>query len=68
MDEGKLTILDVLQDSVTTLNNISLPVAFMDTVGLKLALVAKNLHECIVAIIQSEKKEGESDGGKADPE
>ena len=70
--EGKqITVKEVLLDAVNTLNNITLPIAFVETIGVKLSTVTKNLHECVVAINQQEekeKKEGKKNGRKADSE
>lgn len=45
--ETKMTIQEVLQDSVNSINNISLPVA-LSHVATELARVSKNLHACLV--------------------
>lgn len=55
--EEKLTVEQVLQDAVNTLNNIQLPIALIETAGNNIFRVARNLQQCLVAINEAKEKE-----------
>lgn len=66
MDGKKLSIKEILEESVMVLNNISVPVFFTESIGIKLAHVAKNLNECVVAINNAEQRKDDNDTQDSD--
>ena len=63
--EQKMTVEEVLKICRQTLENISMPVAFTESIGVPVANVCKNLQACIDAI---EKGKEAEDGREADSE
>jgi len=63
--EKTMTLLEVLQDAVKTLSGLRLSVDYVDTVGVELSRVMKNLQACVECL---EKNEGEKDGTKTNAE
>ena len=59
-----MTVQEVLEDAVKTISNISLSVAYVDTVGVQLSRVMNNLKACIECIEQK----GEENGSETDSE
>lgn len=66
MEENKIPIEDVLSNAVNTLSNLKIPIALVEAIGVPIATVAHNIHECVVAL--NNAKEGEQDGRNADTE
>jgi len=54
--EKPVTIKDILQNTVNSLNGIMLPVALMESVGREIAINVHNLNACINAIEQDERR------------
>lgn len=66
-----MTDLDILQESIDRLNNIKVPVAFLDEIGIPVRVVSKNLEvlrNTIIKKIQDldSEKEEVKDAGAAD--
>lgn len=50
--EQTMTIEEVLQDAINTINGISLPVSMHDSAGAQLARVGKNLQVVLTVMAQ----------------
>ena len=62
-----MTDLEILQDSINRLNNINVPVAFIEEIGVPIHNVSKNLQVLLNTIVKVIKdKEAETDGGTAE--
>ena len=55
--EERMTVKDILQNTVNDLNGIMLPVGLMDTAGQTIKVCANNLQACVNAIRQEEWKQ-----------
>lgn len=66
--EQKMTLEEVLTMCIQTLSNISVPVAFAESVSAPIVNVVKNLQACVSFIQTEEAKKGENDEREADPE
>lgn len=55
MDEVR-TIDDVLLEAVNVLNNLTVPVALVESVGIPIAKVKNNLMLCVNALAEERKK------------
>lgn len=55
MDE-KRTIDEVLLEAVNVLNNLTLPIAMVESIGVPIAKVKNNLVLCVNAIVEDRKK------------
>ena len=60
MQEQKMTIEEVLQDAIQTINSISLPVALHDTAGAQLARIGKNLQAVLAVMLKNAQEAGEN--------
>ena len=63
-----MTIREVLEVTAAMLNNISVPVGMMKTVGEQIATAAGNLQACIDALDRDENRKEEADDGNPDAE
>lgn len=68
--EQKYTIEEVLKATAQMLNSLSIPVSFIESLGVPIAKAVNNLEQCIIAINmdREEKTEGVEDGREADSE
>ena len=64
MEEKVFTLKEVIEDAVQTLNNTSVPVALLDSIGANLSRVSRNLQHCLLAMSEEEKKGVKDDGRK----
>ena len=64
--EQTMTLEEVLTMCIQTLSNISVPIAFAESISTPMVNVVKNLQAC-VNFIQTQEKENE-DGREADSE
>ena len=55
MDE-KRTIDEVLLEAVNVLNNLTVPIAMVESIGVPIAKVKNNLVLCVNAIVEDRKK------------
>lgn len=62
MENKKVTLKEILVDAVQTLNNLPVPVAFVNSISVPLRRVAGNLQACIDTFAQNEKEESEKGG------
>lgn len=62
MEKKQITLNEILVDAVQTLNNLPVPVAFVDTISKPIHRVAVNLQACVNAFAKKEKEKAEKDG------
>lgn len=62
MENKKVTLKEILVDAVQTLNNLPVPVAFVNSISVPLRRVAGNLQACIDTFAKNEKEEAEKGG------
>lgn len=62
MEDKRITLKEILVDAVQTLNNLPVPVAFVNSISVPLCRVAGNLQACIDTFAQNEKEESEKGG------
>ena len=71
MEENRMTIQQVLEETVKLLNMIAVPVQMIESVGRPISNAVNNLDLCITAMKQADaqaQKEEEKDGSNPDPE
>lgn len=54
-----MTVKEVIQISITDLENLKIPVGMIGEIGAALARTAANLRECVRAIEENEQKQSE---------
>ena len=54
--EEKRTIDEVLLEAVNVLNNLTVPIAMVESIGVPIAKVKNNLVLCVNAIVEERKK------------
>ena len=64
--EDKRTVEDVILEAMNVLNNLTVPIALVETLGLPIALVSANLKSCLDAFEAERKKAAAAEqGGEA---
>lgn len=64
--EDKRTVEDVILEAMNVLNNLTVPIALVETLGMPIALVSANLKSCLDAFEAERKKAAAAEqGGEA---
>ena len=66
--EGTMTVKDVLNDVVETLNGISVPMSQINDIGLPIAKSINNIKACVEAMERAEKDQAEKETAEAGDE
>lgn len=59
MDENRMTVMEVLEMTAKTLNEMTIPVRELETIGRTVFGCAKNIQLCIDAIRKEEETKNE---------
>lgn len=57
-----MTDIDILQNSINQLNNIAIPIAFVESIGVPIARVSQQLNLLLNTILEQIHKEKEEAG------
>ena len=67
METKRITIAEVLRITVSTLQNINIPAALIEQIGMPIAGSIRNLQECLNAIENAQKAEAVTEEVSGDP-